>query len=84
MLLVIEQGGEEEHDESEDEDTDDYESDQGKFECYSNGRSVYYELCINNFALFSNSSFSCCPFYLFVFIYFLTYAFKALKLTTCY
>ena len=31
MLLVIEQGGEEEHDESEDEDTDDYESDQGKF-----------------------------------------------------
>ena len=52
MLLVIEQGGEEENDESEDEDTDDYESDQGKFEYYSNGRSVYYELCINNFALF--------------------------------
>ena len=79
MLLVIEHGGEEEHDESEDEDTDDYESDQGKFECYSNGRSVYYELylhplllCINNFALFSNSSFSCCPRYLFVFIYLLT------------
>ena len=31
MLLVIEQGGEEEHNESEDEDTDDYESDHGKF-----------------------------------------------------
>ena len=84
MLLVIEQGEEEEHDESEDEDTDDYESDQGKFECYSNGRSVYCELCTENFELFLNCSFSCCPCYLLVFIYSLTYAFKALKLTTRY
>ena len=36
MLFVIEQGGEEEHDESEDEDIDDYESDQGKFICHYN------------------------------------------------
>ena len=61
MCLVIEQGGEEEHDESEDEDTDDYESDQGKFICHYNtirhfifvyfilfSRSVYYALCTNS------------------------------------
>ena len=47
MCLVIEQGGEEEHDESEDEDTDDYESDQGKFISHYNTirRRIFVYFC---------------------------------------